>query len=242
MDHAQQSLARFLGTTALFGALPEAARGALARVLRQRRFEPREVVFSEGDRAANSWLVRSGRVSIMVESCDARAMQIELLDKGQAFGLFCRLGGDRGVYPCTAVAEGPVTALLVPDSVIDELLGLNPALARQACELCAQRLAFLQKLLSLSQEPAEYRVAAALHRAFLIHGAKVPLTRKEIAEQVGTTIETVFRILASFRKHGWVDTASGSILIKDPAAVAAHVRRKKGGRKVRHARGRRSAA
>ena len=242
MDHAQQSLARFLGTTALFGSLPEAARAALARVLQTQRFEPREVVFNEGDRAANSWLLRSGRVAIMVHSSDARLMQIESLEKGQAFGLFCRLGGERGVYPCTAIAAGPVTALRIPDSVVDELMALNPALARQACQLCAQRLCDLQRLLSLSQEPAEFRIAAALHRAFLSNGAKVPLTRKEIATRVGTTIETVFRVLAAFRRHGWVDTASGSILIKDPAAIAAHVRRRKGGRSGKRARGRRPAA
>ena len=121
-------------------------------------------------------------------------------------------------------------------------MALNPALARQACQLCAQRLSELQQLLCLSQEPAEFRIAASLHRAFLVHGAKVPLTRKEIARQVGTTIETVFRVLAAFRKHGWVDTSSGSILIKDPAAIAAHVRRRNSGRGGKRARGRRPAA
>jgi CRP/FNR family transcriptional regulator len=219
--------------------LPEAAREALSRVLRQRRFGPGEEVFSEGDRASGSWLVRSGRVSIMVQSCDARLMQIELLGKGQAFGLFCRLGGDRGVYPCTAVAESALTALHLPDSVLDEILGSSAALSREACRLCAERLSVLQKLLSLSQEPAEYRVAAALHRGFLLNGAKVPLTRKEISAQVGTTIETVFRVLAAFRRRGWLDTSSGSILVKDPAAIAAHVRRRGAGRGGRRARGRR---
>ncbi|MBI5239432.1 MAG: Crp/Fnr family transcriptional regulator [Elusimicrobia bacterium] len=240
MESATASLARFLGATPLFGSLPEPARSALARVLQPQRFAPGEVIFSEGDRAAHSWLVRSGKVSVVVQSSDARPMEIESLEKGQAFGLFCRLGGERGFYPCTAVAAGPVAALRVPDSVIDELLGLNPALAREACRLCADRLSFLQKLLGLSQEPAEYRVAAALHRAFLLHGAKVPLTRKEIARQVGTTIETVFRVLAAFRRHGWLATASGSLLIKDPAAIAAHVRGRNGRKKMRRVRGRRS--
>jgi CRP-like cAMP-binding protein len=239
MDHAQQSLARFLGTTQLFGALPEAARAALARVLQPQRFDVDEVVFNEGDRAANSWLLRSGRVSILVNSSDARLMQIESLEKGQAFGLFCRLGLEKGVYPCTAIAQVPVTALRIPDSVIDELMALNPTLAREACQLCAQRLSDLQRLLSLSQEPAEFRVAAVLHRAFLVHGAKVPLTRSEIAKQVGTTVETVFRVLARLRRHGWLDTANGTILIKDPAAVAAYVRRSSGGRGGKRARGRR---
>jgi CRP-like cAMP-binding protein len=239
MDAATASLARFLGSTSLFGAVPEAARTALAKVLQPRRFAGGEVIFSEGDRAASSWLLRSGRVSILVQSCDARPMQIEALEKGDVFGLFCRLGGERGGYPCTAVAAGPVSALRVPDAIIDEMLGSSPALAREACRLCAERLSFLQKLLGLSQEPAEYRVSAALHRAFLLHGAKVPLTRKEISAQVGTTIETVFRVLAAFRRRGWVDTSSRSILIKDPAAIAAHVRRRKDSRGGRRARGRR---
>lgn len=228
MDAEQQLVYKFLAAAPPFASLPAAEREALARSLHRRSFQPREVVFSEGDRAAHSWLVCSGRVRIVVQSSGARLMQLEILEQGQIFGLFCRLGGERGVYRCTAIADGPVTALRVPDSVFDELLRRYPVLGREAGLLCAARLSVMQMLACLGRETAEFRVAEVLHRAFIGQGAKVRLTRQDIAVRIGTTVETVFRVLAGLRRHGWINTARGSILIKDPAAIAAYVRRRKG--------------
>ncbi|MFA6002586.1 MAG: Crp/Fnr family transcriptional regulator [Elusimicrobiota bacterium] len=211
-----------------FSRLPAQECAALARRAQEKVFQDKEVVFNEGARAGSGWLVFSGRVRVVSYYKQAQQMQLELLAKGQLFGVFCRVGSESGVYPCTAVADGKLVALRIPDAVFWELLRRHPEACRETCRLCAERLSLMQRLVGLGRESAEFRVADVLYRNFLVHGAKVHLTRQNIALQIGATIETVFRVLAALRRQGWIETARGSILIKDPAAIAGYVRRRKG--------------
>ena len=50
------------------------------------------------------------------------------------------------------------------------------------------------------------------------HG--VPLARQEIADLVGTTVETAIRVMSRWQKEGWVDTDKKGFLIRDPKALA----------------------
>jgi CRP-like cAMP-binding protein len=115
----------------------------------------------------------------------------------------------------------------VPDRVFDEVFVRDPALALKTCRLCSERLSGLQKLLCLDQETADFRVAEVLRQDFIKHGARLALTRQTLSVRVGATIETVFRALAAFRRRGWIETRRGCVVIKEPAALAAYVRRRR---------------
>ena len=47
----------------------------------------------------------------------------------------------------------------------------------------------------------------------------LPLTRKDIANMVGTTIETAIRVMSKFQKEGIIESAKGSITILKPARL-----------------------
>jgi len=79
-----------------------------------------------------------------------------------------------------------------------------------AIERVEQRLArILLRLMKISGEPHE--------RGTLI---SLPLTRQDLADMAGTTVETTIRTLSRMRREGIVDTMRGRILVLDPARLA----------------------
>ncbi len=50
-------------------------------------------------------------------------------------------------------------------------------------------------------------------------GDAIPVTRKELAELSGTTVETAIRVTREFEKLGWLRLARGQVTIKDRAAL-----------------------
>ncbi len=64
------------------------------------------------------------------------------------------------------------------------------------------------------------RVAARILAAASQFGRDVPLTRREIAEMAGTTVETAIRETRAFEKRGWIRLARGHIRVVDPDALS----------------------
>ncbi len=46
------------------------------------------------------------------------------------------------------------------------------------------------------------------------------LSRQDIADQVGTTIETDIRVMSRWQKEGLVETEKNGFLVRDPAALS----------------------
>lgn len=178
-----------------------------------------EVVYCEGAPAAFSWLVISGQARISVDLPGGRQLELERRGRGEIFGLLCRLGSGASVYPCTAVAEGGLEAFRVPDQAFLEAFRGNPAVARDACALCSDRLAAMRRLAAGGRENARPRIARVLLGLHLASQGAIPATRKSLAQRAGTTVETVFRALAFFREKGWISTGRGLVTVLKPGEL-----------------------
>ncbi|MBU1880043.1 MAG: helix-turn-helix domain-containing protein, partial [Chloroflexi bacterium] len=49
----------------------------------------------------------------------------------------------------------------------------------------------------------------------------LPLTRQDIAEMTGTTVETVIRVMSKWRRDNMVDTIDNHIVLQDPHRLIA---------------------
>jgi CRP/FNR family transcriptional regulator len=68
---------------------------------------------------------------------------------------------------------------------------------------------------TFDQESVEKRTLHVLLSLVEEFGNTIPLTRKEIAEMVGTTVETSIRTFSRLEEEGLVSTSRGRIVIKD---------------------------
>jgi CRP/FNR family transcriptional regulator len=168
----------------------------------------RDMLFQEGDRAGHVFTLVQGTAKLT-----------RLLPDGREQVLGFRFSGD--VLGYTSAAHYPFAVqLLTPAQVcrlerkrLDVLLHRYPALERRLLDLCVQELAATQEqLVTVGRRTAEARVAAFLislaeasrRRHHVGAVLDMPMTRSDIADFLGLTLETVSRTLTAFRRRGWV--------------------------------------
>ena len=207
---------KFLSSIQPFKELSTEDLRKVSSLAKEYQFTKGQTIYSEGERADSVWILFDGRIQILKYTSEAKPFAVESLAAGELFGTLCRLGGDGRNYPCTAVAANPVTALRILDRTFLEYYVKNPGMVRGVCSLCSERLKDVQDLRCMDQESVPVRIGSILLRLYLVHGATIPFTKKEVSELSGTTLETTFRTLSQFQKRGMVASLRGKILIKNP--------------------------
>jgi CRP-like cAMP-binding protein len=151
---------------------------------------------------------------------------LRLLGPGDVFGLRPLLAGD--TFAVAALALEPVRAATYPAAFVHELLQESPAFAMTVLTRLARELRYSEDMLMvLTQRPVKRRIAEVL---LLLHGRRIDgedwapfppvrLKRKEIAQMVGTTPETLSRTLAEFAAAGLIRVDRRRVAIRDEAGL-----------------------
>ena len=133
-------------------------------------------------------------------------------------------------YPASAVALEAATALLIPRRAFFSMLETYPSMVKGLLTGLTHRLVELTNRLT---ELSTGRVDARLARFFLkladtmgrqtSEGTFIPLalSRQELADMIGTTIETAIRIMSRWGKESLVRTDRDGFLLADRAALEA---------------------
>jgi CRP/FNR family transcriptional regulator len=208
------SAKQFLAQTHPFKVLPAAELDRLAGRARLKTYDKGETIYSEGDPADNVWVLIKGRIQIFKYTSQGRPLAIESIAPGELFGTLCRLGGDGRQYPCTAIASVNSEIIQISDKEFLSSYNRYPALVLGVCSLCSQRLQAVQGLSCSNQEPVEKRLAMLLLKLQEKHGMVLPFTKRELAEQVGTTVETTIRVMSRFQKKGWISSSRGKLQLR----------------------------
>lgn len=204
----------FLAQTTPFKVLPSAELDRLSARSQIKTFGKGETLYTEGDPADSVWILIKGRIQIFKYSTEGRPLAIETIAPGELFGTLCRIGGNNRMYPCTAISALPSEVLRLSDAEFLNSYNRFPALVSGVCSLCSQRLNAVQGLSCSSQEPVDKRLAILLLKLQKQHGTVLPFTKRELAEQVGTTVETTIRVMSRFQKNGWIGSSRGRIELK----------------------------
>jgi CRP/FNR family transcriptional regulator len=213
------SAKHFLAQTHPFKVLPGAELDRLAAHAQLKTYDKGETIYSEGDPADSVWVLIKGRIQIFKYTSQGRPLAIESIAPGELFGTLCRLGGDGRQYPCTAIASINSEIIQLSDKEFLASYNRFPALVLGVCSLCSQRLQAVQGLSCSNQEPVEKRLAMLLLKLQQKHGAVLPFTKRELAEQVGTTVETTIRVMSRFQKKGWIASSRGKLQLKTLAPI-----------------------
>jgi CRP/FNR family nitrogen fixation transcriptional regulator len=175
---------------------------ALQQVGMKVRFTRNETIFNDGDEATNCYKVISGAVRLCKHMTDGRRQIADFLLAGDFFG-FMQFGN----YKFTAEAVGDVVLMCYPQRQVARLSSSMPNLRGRLLVLLSQRLLGMQDhLVMLGRQTAKERVAS-----FLLHIAErsdaeealafdLPMSRQDIADYLGLTIETVCRMLSELKR------------------------------------------
>jgi CRP/FNR family transcriptional regulator len=164
-------------------------------------------ILAAGGRSETVASIVRGVVKLTKSLPDGRAQMVGLLFPGDFVG---HPGQERAEFDATAAIG--VLLCQFPRQPFEALLRENPALEKRLLDMTLSELdAARDWLLLLGRKTARERIAtfllALIRRSGAPEGGDValPLTRGEIAEYLGLTIETVSRHMTRLRGDGVID-------------------------------------
>ncbi|WP_456464713.1 Crp/Fnr family transcriptional regulator [Persephonella sp.] len=189
-----------------------------------KEYKKNEYIFFEGDEEPGIYIVIEGIVKLIKETADGKTVILRLVTPKEVFGWLV-MGESRPTSTYTAQALVDTKVLYISNQDFLKLLNLYPALAvKITCDASKMLLEAYDRLKSLAAEKVEGRIANLLLELSRKIGKeedgkiviRAPITRQDLAEMTGTTVETAIRIMSKWKKEGIVNTERGKIEILDP--------------------------
>jgi CRP-like cAMP-binding protein len=191
--------------------------------LTEARYGKGEFIFREGDPTEYFHIVKEGTVKCVKSNPDGKECTLKMLMPGD---LFCcdAAAFDGARHPGTAQPMGDVSILRMRKKAYFEMLRRSPDAAIEVIKYLGNRLNEAQeKAKVLALERADQRLAALLVDLGTRNGIKeaqgirlpMRLTREDMANMVGTTTETVIRIMSRFKRNDLVTGTASRLVIRD---------------------------
>ncbi len=204
----------FLERIPLFSNLSDSSLITLSRSGSNLHAEKGQFIFFQSDPAERFYIVRSGLISILLESSDGREMVINEIRPGDFFGELGLL--TRKARSASAVARVESELLVFPRQAFLTILEAEPLLARRMLEITANRLRrSSERESALAFLDAQARLAQLLLQMDKEETEKgyVTISQGELAQRTGLTRQTVAKALGRWRRAGWLITGRGRILL-----------------------------
>ncbi len=202
-----------------FKRLSSSERARLAVASREKRYLKGETIFRAGEPAESVCIVKEGRVHLMRFLEGGQASTTCVMAPGETF--CCLPALDQKPYPVDAIAAVDSVVVRIPTTAFHDLLQRNPAFLQESLCLFCDRLRQVEDKSCTVYDSVERRLAQVLITLSKKFGSTVPLTKHELAELAGTTVETTIRVLSQFKKHGIVTSSRGATTIVKPGQLNA---------------------
>ena len=179
-------------------------------------------IFTEGDQPEWFYIVSKGKVKITKLSHEGKEIILELISPTDIFGGVAVLRNFP--YPANAVAMEDSEILKISRKNLMRLVDRFPNLMYCiALQLGDRMKSSYDSLKNIALERVEARIAALLLKLANKVGEETKegllidmrLTKQDVADMVGTTVETSIRTFSKFKKQGLLSDADGKIIIKD---------------------------
>ncbi|AHX60967.1 MULTISPECIES: FNR family transcription factor [Aeromonas] len=192
---------------------------------RKKPFQKGEELFKAGDELKSLYAIRSGTIKsyTITEQGDEQITAFHLAGDLVGFDAI-----HKQAHPSFAQALETAMVCEIPFDVLDDLSGKMPKLRQQIMRLMSNEIMGDQEMiLLLSKKNAEERLAAFLHnlsvrfseRGFSAKEFRLSMTRGDIGNYLGLTVETISRLLGRFQKSGLISVKGKYITVLDHVAL-----------------------
>lgn len=197
-----------LGKIELFAGLDDHELAKIARLSQLRTVAKDTEIFHSGDEPDAVFVVVNGKVKIVVTTSDGKELILAVLGAGQVVGEMALL--DSSPRSATVVASTSVDLLVLSREDFQRILDTEPRISSKLLRILCQRL---RRANSKMESLAYMDVAGRLARYFLDlardHGQRLGNgwvsvrrpTHADIAHSIGTSRETVSRLINEFEER-----------------------------------------
>jgi len=190
-------------------------------IQRGRPLQKGDHLYRESDKFTSIYAVRSGSIKAYRVTGSGEEQVTGFYFPGELIGMD---GISKDAYASSAKALETSAVCEIPFNRLEELSAQFPSLQRHFFQLMSQEIAVDQKLITmLSKNTAEQRVAALLmsisarnlRRKLSSTVFRLPMSRTDIGNFLGLTIETVSRVFSRFNKMGLIAVEKKEVTIVD---------------------------
>ena len=186
------------------------------------------VLFAEDEPARGVYILRTGRAAVSISSSEGRIVILRLARPGDVLGLNAALRSS--THDATVKMLEPSRVDFIPRANLMGLVENSEAGALAVMKLLSRELVELTERVRSLLLPQTARARLA---QLLLHWSNDPqgntsrprvinklFTHEEVAQMIGSSRETVTRLLTNLSQCQIIHVTSDSILIRDRAALA----------------------
>ena len=186
----------------------------------EKKFSDKENIFLQQDVSKNLYNITKGNVKIYQLLSDGRIQIIGFLYPGDFFGS-CK----KGKYNYSAEAIGDVKVCVFEESILNQHLEKNMKLAKELLHMTSHELTLVQDRMAVlgklkaSERVGRFLINISNQRARINwqdNPISLPMTRQNVADYLGLTIETVSREITELKTSNIIKVLSSKqIYIND---------------------------
>lgn len=220
---------RTLATIPMFEKLDERELDGLLGAARAKHVPAGQELFHKGDRGSQVFVILSGRLKVMTTSAEGDDIMFGIMDPGEVFGELGLLL-EEGIRTATIVAVDACELLVIDRREFLPFLQAHPEAATKLLESLALRLRRISEFvedthfLNLPSRLAKRLVGLAKrYGREATGGVKIDLhvSQTELGDMVGTTRESINKLVRSWAQEGLVSMENGYITIHRPQEIQA---------------------
>ncbi len=209
-----------------FAGLSERDWEKVVDLFSERQYQRDDYIFLEGEAPEAMFIVKLGKVKVVRHSTDGKDVVLRVCGPGQFLGTVAVFDG--GGYPGTAQVIEECSALVIARNDCLTLVNRYPVFALAVIANLGSRLrSSAEQIRSLAVERVEQRIARVLLKLAESAGSdapegrviEMPLTRQDVADMTGTTVETAIRVMSKFRRNELIKTRRGKVVLVDVSAL-----------------------
>jgi CRP-like cAMP-binding protein len=210
-----------LRSVPIFSELTEVDFASLAKVANRRRYPKDSVVFFENEQGDFFFMILEGRIKVTILGDDGREVILSLLGSGDFFGEMALLDNEPRSATAIAVEDSELLSLHRNDfqSVLSDnrsiMVGLIKVLTARLRR--ANHQISTLALLDVYGRVARVIVDMAREEGRRLKDGRIAFrraTHQEIANRIGTTRETVTRMLKDLERQGMIHIEGREIIVQ----------------------------
>lgn len=190
----------------------------------------RQNLYKVGDQAKKFSVVLRGAYKLVRSTPKGEDVIVYFAAPGDAIAALV-MSQDNANYPVSAVAMGPSLVLEIPRETYVSFWAQDPQIAMHLQSLLYSRMILLQDEKLFNKSPLEVKIAHLILQLVEKYSAEsdgilpIPLTRREIADSLGASVESVIRIMSDWSHKKIIATSDQHIEVLETGRIAELIRR-----------------
>ncbi len=202
----------YINESPFFRGLSEEHRRGLSDICALKSVKKRDYLFHEGEKGSSMFLLVDGNIQLHKNTEDGREVVIRVVKPGEVFAEVVLFEKER--YPVSARAVTHAKILVFPREGIHRLLAEEGFRNDFIALLMAKQRYLAERIQELTTKDVEHRFFTFLRSQYgekeTIH---TPLSKKDIAAAIGTTPESLSRLILRLHEDKIIDWQGKEIRI-----------------------------